>query len=458
MELLDWFGRFHPAFVHFPIGILVVGIIMQFIAHRKPTLNLNTAISTLYLIGFITAVIAAFAGWLLAKEGGYQPDTIFWHRWLGVLMVVFAFGLYWYARRDDINHKSMRWAGLVVFLGLLYTGHLGGEMTHGEDYLLESAPDFVKKLVSYEEGADYAILSDPDSVRIYDDLIKPVFETKCFTCHDQNLHKGGLDMSSEEMLLEGGRNGSIIEGTAEESELFKRVTMDPSSRKYMPPKGNPLSYQEVKLLEWWIETGATFEKRVTEVEVPENIQGILMARHELDTKPKTFLEKTKVEAVPEDIMADIAAKGFSIKPLAMNTNFVDVQWKDVDSLSINEATTVLEKAATQIAWLDMGNAGLDDAAMAPIGSLENLVRLKVDNNPVTDAGIKHLADLKHLESLNLYSTKITDISADYLSGIKSLRKLFVWQTEFSSEAAESLQASVPELEVVQGYTFAEPTQ
>lgn len=458
MDLLDWFGRFHPAFVHFPIGILVVGVIMQFIAHRKPTLNLNKAVSTLYLIGFATAVVAAFAGWMLAKEGGYQSDTIFWHRWLGVLMVVLAFGLYWNARKDEVNHKAMRWGGIALVLGLMYTGHLGGEMTHGPDYLLESAPDFVKKLAAYEEGANHPILSDPDSVRLYDDLLKPVLQAKCWTCHDENLTKGGLDMSSEEMLLEGGRNGSVIEGTAEESELFKRVTIDPARRKYMPPKGTPLSYQEVKLLEWWIETGASFEKRVTEVEVPDNIQGILMARHELDTKPKTFLEKTKVEPVSEDIMAAIATEGFSIKPIAMNSNFVDVQWKGIDSLSIDKAAAVLEQAGTQIAWLDMGNANLTDAGMPNLSKLENLVRLKIDNNPISDAGVKHLENLKHLESLNLYSTKITDISAEHLTGLKSLKKLFVWQTDFGSDAAETLQSSIPELEVVQGYTFAEPTQ
>ena len=100
MDLLDWFGRFHPALVHFPIGILVVGVIMQFIAYRKPTLNLDRAVSTLYLIGFVSAFIAAFAGWMLAQEGGYQADTIFWHRWLGILMVVLAFGLYWNARKN----------------------------------------------------------------------------------------------------------------------------------------------------------------------------------------------------------------------------------------------------------------------------------------------------------------------------------------------------------------------
>ena len=77
---------------------------------------------------------------------------------------------------------------------------------------------------------------------------------------------------------------------------------------------------------------------------------------------------------------------------------------------------------------------------------------------MTDAGVKHLENLKHLESLNLYSTKISDISADYLTGLKSLKKLFVWQTDFGSDAAEKLQSSIPGLEVVQGYTFAQPAQ
>ena len=95
MEILNWFGRFHPALVHLPIGILIIGVILQFLARRRPDWQLEKATQKTYLVGFLSAVVAALAGWFLAREGGYEASTIFWHRWLGILMVLLSFFLYW---------------------------------------------------------------------------------------------------------------------------------------------------------------------------------------------------------------------------------------------------------------------------------------------------------------------------------------------------------------------------
>ncbi len=455
MDFITWLGRFHPAVVHFPIGILVLGAIFHYLDVRKPSLNLVAATRTIYFIGFISAAFAAFAGWVLAKEGGYQASTIFWHRWLGIGMAVLAFVLWWYYRKPNSNKRQLAWGALALFLGLMFTGHLGGELTHGDSYLLEKAPGFVKNIFNYEDPAKHPVINDPDSTYVYRDLLEPVFEKKCWTCHNGSLQKGGLDMSTEEALLEGGRNGDVIEGTAENSELFKRVVMDPNSRKYMPPKGVALSYQEIKMLEWWLDMGAPFDQTVVEVETPQEIKDILMSRHQLDTKPKSFLEKTTVDEVSEKVMNDIAEAGFSIRPISMNTNFVDVKWKSMDSVSLAEAIPALEGAAEQIAWLDIGHSNVTDDMLRTVGKLTNLVRVRLEDNPITDEGVKHLTSLSHLESLNLYKTKITDICAPEISKLKSLKRLFVWQTDFGEEGAAALNANLPDVEVVLGYNVVQ---
>ena len=456
MEILNWFGRFHPAFVHFPIGLLVAGVIFHWIAIRRPTWKGAEIVPSLYLIGFITSAIAAFAGWMLAQEGGYDMETIFRHRWLGILMVVISFLLWRMTRKGELSAKGSKWLGAGLVFGLLLTGHLGGEMTHGEDYLIESAPEFVKKLVSYEEGTAYAVLEDPDSTQVYEDIIKPIFQGKCWTCHSSSITKGGLNMEDLEQFLEGGKNGKVIEANAETSELYKRITLDPERRKFMPPKGTPLSFQEVALVEWWIDQGATTDKSVTAVEAPPAIQAILLGRHKLDTKPKSHIEKTKVEPVTEELMNEVAGQGFAIRQIAMNNNFVDVKWKDIDTLDVNQKINVLSQVADKIAWLDLGNSNLSDDALSTIGSMNNLVRLKMENNPITDNGIKSITNLKHLESLNLYNTKISDLCAADLGQLKSLKKLFIWQTDFSEDGINQLKAAVPDVEVIGGYTFNTP--
>ncbi|NND32687.1 MAG: hypothetical protein HKN76_08865 [Saprospiraceae bacterium] len=456
MEILDWFGRFHPAFVHFPIGLLIGAVLFHWISIRRPTWKGSAVVSTLYLFGFVTSGLAAFAGWMLAKEGGYDMETIFRHRWLGILMVLISLALWRMTRLGDLNNRGPKWLSLALVFGLLITGHLGGEMTHGEDYLVESAPEFIKKLASYQEGMKYAVLDDPDSAIVYDDIIKPILQRKCWTCHSNSITKGGLNMEDLDLFLEGGKNGKVIEANAEASELYKRITMDPERRKFMPPKGTALSYQEVALVGWWLDQGAPTDKSVTTVESPPTIQSILMGRHKLDTKPKSHIEKTKVDPVSEDVMQKILAEGFAIKQIAMNTNFVDVKWKDIDTLDVNERIKILSAVADQIAWLDLGSSNLSDAALSTVGGMNNLVRLRIENNPITDNGIKELVNLKHLESLNLYNSKISDLCAPDLSQLRSLKKLFIWQTDFSEEGIAQLKTAVPDVEVIGGYTFNTP--
>ncbi|MBK8502443.1 MAG: hypothetical protein IPL46_09615 [Saprospiraceae bacterium] len=453
MEILNWFGRFHPALVHLPIGILIAAAICHWIAVKRPGWKGAAIVPTLYLLGFLAASVAAFAGWRLAEEGGYQENIIFWHRWLGILLVIVSLVLW--RMNSNRTTVSSPWLSLGLVLGLLWVGHLGGLMTHGEDYLVENAPQFVKKLASYEEGSRFTILDDPDSTQIYTHIIQPILQKNAGPATIM-ISRRRIKYGGSRGISQRGKNGKVIEGNASGSELFKRVVMDPASKKYMPPKGVGLSYGEIKLLEWWLDGGAPTEKSVASVETAPAIQAILLNRHKLDTKPKSYIEKTKVNPVDEQVMNKIREHGFAIRQIAMNNNFVDVTWKDIDTLSVNDEIGVLEEVADQIAWLDLGSSNLSDESLNVIGQMKNLVRLKMEDNPITDASINDLKELKHLESLNLYKTKITDICASDLAHLKGLKKLFIWQTEFGETGISQLKAAVPGVEVIGGYTLSTP--
>ena len=454
MDFWAWLGRFHPALVHFPIGIVIVGIILYYVHKRKPEWQIAQAIGPIFFIGFLTAILAAFCGWMLAGEGGYDMGTLFWHRWLGVGIVLLSFALWRWQSKD--SSQLARFGVPLLAVIIFITGHLGGNLTHGEGYLVEKGPEFIKKLTSYEERMAIATFDDPDSCLVYDDLIHPVLETKCFNCHNEKLKKGGFDMTSQESLMKGGRNGEAIEGESASSEIFKRVVQDPNSKKYMPPKGTPLSYREIRLLEWWIDSGADFEKAVSEMETPQDIAQILLSRHQLDITPKSFLEKTKVETLADERLIELEKAGFAVQPLAITSPFIDVRWKRVDSLSLSDALESLQSiAANQVAWLDLGESEITDADLSEVTQCKNLVRLKLQKTAIGDEGVRSLSELKHLESLNLYGTKITNQASEHLSKMSSLRNLYVWQTEFDSERAESLETTLPDLEVVVGLSFGD---
>ncbi len=86
--------------------------------------------------------------------------------------------------------------------------------------------------------------------------VQPLLSKRCFACHGP---------SGEEGLLRFDRRGEMIEqravvpGKPDASVLLRRVTSsDPLER--MPPKGEPLSAEQVEQLRQWIAAGATFEQ------------------------------------------------------------------------------------------------------------------------------------------------------------------------------------------------------
>lgn len=66
--------------------------------------------------------------------------------------------------------------------------------------------------------------------------IKPLLEASCFRCHGERDKKGGLRLDSLEAVLQGGKNGKVVEsGHSEKSQLVISVSqLDPETA--MPPK------------------------------------------------------------------------------------------------------------------------------------------------------------------------------------------------------------------------------
>jgi hypothetical protein len=76
-------------------------------------------------------------------------------------------------------------------------------------------------------------------------------------------------------LLKGGKNGpAIVAGNSAESELYKRVTLDPDNKDFMPKDGKtPFTKQETRIIKWWIEkAGATSKKRMVELDSTTSIR------------------------------------------------------------------------------------------------------------------------------------------------------------------------------------------
>jgi len=79
----------------------------------------------------------------------------------------------------------------------------------------------------------------------------------CFACHNEDKKKGGLVMTSREVLLKGGDNGpAVVPGQPGESLLTQVIL--PDSDPHMPPK-EQLSEEQINLLRDWIKAGAEWD-------------------------------------------------------------------------------------------------------------------------------------------------------------------------------------------------------
>lgn len=86
--------------------------------------------------------------------------------------------------------------------------------------------------------------------------VKPILEKRCLGCHNPNVTKGDVSLSTRDDVL-GSEKALVVPGRAEESELY-RVSIPEASGEapYMPKKGEALSEAEAEWLRRWIDAGA----------------------------------------------------------------------------------------------------------------------------------------------------------------------------------------------------------
>lgn len=195
------------------------------------------------------------------------------HQWLGISTGVISAMLSYMAKFWSDEKTMMKLFKPVLWVSLILitiTGHLGGNLTHGSDYLTAYLPQPIRGWVGMEARAEAieggSIIPKIDNIQqaiVYQQLVQPVLKQKCWSCHNAEKQKGKLRMDTPEFLMAGGEDGVIIKaGMPLESEMIKRLLMDASEEHHMPPKGKtPMTEDEIAVLQWWVQHGADFKKK-----------------------------------------------------------------------------------------------------------------------------------------------------------------------------------------------------
>ena len=93
--------------------------------------------------------------------------------------------------------------------------------------------------------------------------IQPIFEQRCYECHDKRKQKSGLRLDRKTGAFQGGDSGkpAVVPAKVAESLLITRVTTT-NADEVMPPKGQPLTADQISLLKTWVEQGASWPEEM----------------------------------------------------------------------------------------------------------------------------------------------------------------------------------------------------
>ncbi len=423
--LVVWLGRWHPLILHFPIVLLLMAAILGFFEKKVPPLLLTLSV--------LSALVTAITGFFLGTQSSPKGGLIFWHQWMGSLLALLAVLWFVLANRMNSNSKWIKGLQLIIIILVGFTGHYGGMITHGEDFLALPNTRKNEKL--------------PENPLIYKHVVSRILDNNCVSCHNPNKKKGELLMTTLEALRIGGESGpALVDGQPEKSELIRRLHLPIEDEDHMPPDGKkPLNENEIRILERWIVLGASDTLRLNHLD--ENEQLALLVKTMM--QPKEIDTWKTLPKVADTTIDNLASDYLTVKRIAGNSNALSVSLfmpPEYDTSLIGS----LERVAANIVELDLSGLPLGAIEMEVVAKCKNLERLEVDQTSITDEELAKLAGLNKLKHLKAYGTKITDESLPVIKRFKTLKTLYIWDTNISEPAIIQLKKEMPILHVNYG--------
>jgi len=446
MQITEFIGHFHPLLVHLPIGILLIAILFQLLSGNERFHSMSAAAGIALFWGMCSAIASCITGFLLSKTDDYDETLIDRHQLFGISVAVVSVVAYFLNRKSN---RNIKWVVILLALLIIITGHLGGSIVYGSDYLTKAF---------YSSGGNSKEIKrkpipDVQAAVAYIDLIKPIFESRCYGCHGPNKQKGKLRLDEPDFILKGGKDGKVIvAGKADASELIERIFLAKDNEDHMPPKQKPqLSKQDLDLLHWWVSSGADFNKRVSELTQTPKIKPVLLALQSgvEDVMQLSDIPVTMVEKANEAAIQKLKDRGVTVTPVALNSNYLTANYVTVDSVTENDLK-LLEPLRKQLIWLKLGGKKITDANLTTISKLSSLTRLYLDRTNVTDVGLNQVKNLLQLQYINLVGTGITVKGLEHLKEIKSLHQIFINQTGIKSNEWISLKKIFPGAQIDTG--------
>ncbi len=441
-------GRMHPLLLHFPIVILLLAMVMEAFRFRSANATnqfYRVFLDNLLLVGALLAGITVIMGLFLSKEEGYNGQVLQWHKWSGVGIFFVSSLVYWGRNKAWYNARIAQMGALATVICLIAAGHYGATLTHGDNFLFEPIS---KQLKPAPVPLDKAL--------VFADVIQPIFEQKCISCHNPEKLKGELNLTTFESIRTGGKTGKLfVAGKPEISLLLKRIHLPQNEKKHMPPANkSQLTPQEITLLSLWVKGRAESTKKVIDLPVKDSLRFIASSLF----NPAVTTEEFDFDAADDETIKKLNNDYRTVAPVARESPALAVNL-------YNRATYTAEKldelspVRRQIVSLNLNKMPVKDAELKQISQFENLQKLDLNFTDITGSGIAELTVLKQLKTLALSGTKVTyEALQKHIGAFKSLKTISVWNTTLTAPQIAQLQKANRGIQFIAGFdgTSGEP--
>jgi uncharacterized membrane protein len=408
-------GQLHPVVLHIPIGILVLFATFHFLFKNQ----INTESKKIFLLLLsLSAVLAAIFGFFLGQSGT-DESLLNSHRNTGVifsLLCYLAFA-YYEVWSENILISNVTLGFLLVLM--IWVGHQGGTITHGEDFL------------SFSKKTEETNLANT----VFDAKIMPIFKSKCVACHNDSKTKGGLNMSTIAKLIIGGKNGPIWKAAdVIHSKFLQRALLPLESKEHMPPKGkNQLSPEEITILTNWVKEGALTNQKLSDVKQ----NSFFYSSEKIQVVP----EKTYTfSSISEDKIKDLSTPFLFISPLSSNSPALKANFFVRANFKLSELEK-LTKIKDQLVSIDLAKMPVADEVFPILAKFPNIEHINLNQTDVKGKGMEKLLACKELKSISLANTNISlnDLKL-FLQKAKPLH-VYLWSSSIKPEELTGLKHS-----------------
>tara|TARA_S200000501_G_scaffold256493_1_gene240295 strand:+ start:11999 stop:13357 length:1359 start_codon:yes stop_codon:yes gene_type:complete len=430
-EILILLGRFHPLIIHLPIGFIVLGLLIEL--NKKKLGWSKEGLKFIFFWASLSGLFALVSGFLQYKKEGYLWDSIQGHLIAGIATVILSFTFYLHLKENSfLKFLGRRFFTIGHVLLISVTGHLGGNITHGEEHLLEP----INKLVGISPSIQQ------ESIKYYDDyveelvfstLIQPILNDKCVKCHNDNKSKGGLKMHSAEALKRGGKNGSVLNFEAPKlSEILVRIHLPLEEKKHMPPRsGKQLAREEIEVLNRWINEGSSFSQRVNDFKLGNELMSFFFSTQ------KPFYPN-RVVSPPDPIHIEkIRSNNLAITPIDKISSFFAVSAVNFEGFR-DADLSLFEAIKPNIVSLDLTGSSITDSIFVALRNFPNLTSLKLNNTQITGQELDQIAPLQNLKRLYLVNTSFDEKFIETLVTFKALERVYLFQEKRSLNTTTSI--------------------